>query len=88
MPRYLLHSQHYLDGAVREAGDEIEFDGVPTPDMEGIDAEGKRRAKAAHADYFSDLSRPGFVKREFHLTPADESGEQTEETWEDKPKRK
>lgn len=83
MARYLLHSQHFIDGKLWESGEEIDFDGVPTPDMEGIDKQGKVAALAAHTDYFSDINRPGFVKHGFHLTPPDDSGEEPEE-----PKKK
>ena len=66
MAKYRLHSPHVIEGAVRSTGEEVETDATPTPDMEGLDPEGKKRAAAAHADHFSDPARPGFPKRHYH----------------------
>jgi hypothetical protein len=42
MPRYRLLAAAVIDGAVREAGEEIEFDGTPGHHMEPLDAAAKR----------------------------------------------
>lgn len=50
MTKYILTERALIGNDIKEAGDEIEYDGLPSANMLPIDAEGEAKRKAA-AEY-------------------------------------
>jgi hypothetical protein len=46
MAKYTLTAAAVIDGALRQAGEEVDFDGVPGDHMEPLDAAAKKAAGA------------------------------------------
>lgn len=77
MPKYRVVEKSFIDNAIREPGDIVNYDGIPSSNLEAIDEEGQalaalsdeadaeaaaNRARAAIGDTLTTLPEGGKTK--------------------------